>query len=74
MSRAVSNVDTEFLEDVTAIALNQRDFCEMLADTLDDPAALQLLTVIYHDAEKIKHRAIDQRKYIKERRTQNVRN
>lgn len=69
MTKAVSNVDTAFIEDLTAMAIHQKDLCEMLGGIVDTPDALQLLGNIYQQAEKIRLRAIQQREHIKQRRT-----
>lgn len=66
MPKAISNVDTRFLEDITAIAIRQRDILQLAADTCDDPELLDLLKNVFDDAGKIRQRAIEQRQYVRE--------
>lgn len=66
MPKAISNVDTRFLEDITAIAIRQRDILQLAADICDDPEVLDLLKNVFDDAGKIRQRAIEQRQYVRE--------
>lgn len=65
MTRAISHIDTEFIENLTAVAIHQRELCELLADLIDQPDALRVLQAIYLNAEKIRAAAINQRKYLR---------
>ncbi len=66
MPKAMTNIDTEFLENVTAMALSQKDLCEMLAEEIDQPEPMHLLGDIYHLAKKIRRAAIEHRQHIRE--------
>jgi len=69
MPKAMSNIDTAFIENLTAMSLQIKDLCEMLADMLDRPEELHLLANIYQQAEKVGSSAIAQRQYIRGERT-----
>ena len=62
----ISNVDTAFLEDITAIAIRQRDVLQLVSEICDDPEILDLLKNVFDDAGKIRQAAIAQREYVRE--------
>lgn len=66
MPKAVSNLDTSFLENLTAQALSIKDLCQLLADMLDHPDQLDALKDIYDTAERIRSGAIGQRQFLRE--------
>ena len=62
MPKAVSNIDTEFFEDVTALTL------QALASALDNPAQLDHLLVIHRHNRAIRGKVFDQRNRIRSAR------
>jgi hypothetical protein len=63
MAKAISNTDTEFLENLTAQALTIKKLCQDLAELADRPDELDVLQNIYHTGERIRTGAIRQREF-----------
>jgi hypothetical protein len=68
MPKAVSNIDTEFFEDVTALTLDIDAAVQALAASLDHPAQLQTLLAIHRHNRSIRGRVFAQRDKIKSAR------
>lgn len=68
MPKAVSNLDTAFIEDITAMASRQRELCALLAQLADSPELLHLIRDVHLEANKIRRAAIEQREYLREQR------
>lgn len=58
MPKAVSNIDTEFFEDVTALTLWIDEAVQGLAAALDNPALLDHLVVIHRHNRAIGARSL----------------
>ena len=69
MTRAISNVDTDFLEELSAVASTQEDLCLMLAEKVDTPEMMELVRELLLRANKIKLMVNDQRKFLKRNTT-----
>lgn len=65
MTRAISNVDTDFLEELSAVASTQEDLCLLLAEKVDTPEMIELVREVLLRAKKIKLLVSDQRKFLK---------
>ncbi|MBE7473188.1 MAG: hypothetical protein DPW09_24850 [Anaerolineae bacterium] len=65
MTRAISNVDTDFLEELSAVANTQEDLCLLLAEKVDTPEMMELVRELLVRANKIKLMVNDQRKFLK---------
>jgi hypothetical protein len=65
MTRAISNVDTDFLEELSAVAGTQEDLCLLLAEKVDTPETMELVRELLLRANKIKLLVKDQRKFLK---------
>jgi hypothetical protein len=65
MTRAISNVDNDFLEELTAVASTQEDLCLLLAEKVDTPEMIELVRELLLRAKKIKLLVSDQRKFLK---------
>ena len=65
MSKAVSNIDTEYLETLSARAISIKDLCQALAEEIDHPDQLDLLQDIYDKAEVIRASVPEQREFIR---------
>jgi hypothetical protein len=65
MTRAISNVDTDFLEELSAVASTQEDLCLLLAEKVDTPEMMELVRELLLRANKIKLLVNDQRKFLK---------
>jgi hypothetical protein len=68
MPKAVSNIDTEFFEDVTALTLWIDEAVQSLAAVLDNPQHLTPLLDIYRHNRAIRGKVFDQRNRIKSAR------
>ena len=68
MTKAVSNIDTEFFEDVTALTLWIDEAVQGLAAALDNPALLDHLLVIHRHNRAIRGKVFDQRDKIRSAR------
>jgi hypothetical protein len=65
MPKAISNIDTAFLEDTTARAISIIDLCQLLADLIDTPDELAILQEIRDKAEGQRQHVIRQREYMR---------
>lgn len=68
MPRAISNLDLDFLDELTAVAKTQESLCLLLSEKLDTPETLELLRELMLRAVKIKMMSADQRKFLKEKK------
>jgi hypothetical protein len=68
MPRAVSNIDTEFFEDVTALTLWVDEAVQALATALDNPQQLEQLLVIHRHNRNIRGKVFAQRDKIRSAR------
>jgi hypothetical protein len=66
MTRAISNVDTEFLEELMAVAGTQEYLCLALAEKVDTPETMEMVRELLLRAQKIKLLVQDQRKFLKD--------
>ena len=65
MPKAVSNIDTEFFEDVTAITLTMDDLIQQLAALLDQPEPMRVLSNLHRENRKVRALVFTQRNQIK---------
>ena len=70
MPKAVSNIDTEFFEDVTALTLDIDAAVQALAAKLDRPELLHELLAIHRRNRSIRGKVFAQREKIKSARSQ----
>lgn len=70
MTRAISHVDTDFLEELVAVAITQEILCLLLAEKVDTPETMELVRELLLRANKIKLLAGDQRKFLKKNLSQ----
>lgn len=68
MTRAISNVDMIFLEELSAVACTQEQFCLLLAEQLDTPETIEMVRELLLRAMKIKLMVKDQRRFLTNRR------
>lgn len=69
MPKAVSNIDTEFFEDVTALTMWIDEAVQALASAIDHPAQLATLATIHRHNRQVRARVFAQREKIKCART-----
>jgi hypothetical protein len=67
MTKAISNVDTDFLEELSAVAFTQEDLCLLLAEKADTPETMELVRELLLRANKIRLLVKDQRKFLKQK-------
>jgi hypothetical protein len=65
MPRAISNLDLDFLDELTAVSKTQETLCLILAEKLDTPEELELVRELMLRAIKIKVMSHDQRKFLR---------
>ena len=65
MPKAVSNIDTAFFEDVTAITLTMDDLIQQLAALLDQPEPMRVLSNLHRENRKVRALVFTQRNQIK---------
>lgn len=65
MPKAVSNIDTAFFEDVTAITLTMDDLIQQLAALLDQPEPMRVLSNLHRENRNVRALVFTQRNQIK---------
>ncbi len=68
MTRPISDIDLEFLECITAVALDGNDLCKLLAQHLTTPAQLAVLQDVQGKFKRIRELVLNHKPIIAQSR------